>query len=134
MVWFVVNLITASAYSLAQKWQNETVANAQGDKFDHPFFQTMIQCIGNMGAFLLYFVKRRFFTDNTDEALEKEQSIKKMKDNLQTVDESTIIMEMSISLKEKEPPKKINPFLFAIPAWLDAVESSMKNIATTMIA
>ena len=80
MVWFVVNLITASTYSLAQKWQNETVANDKGDKFDHPFFQTMIQCIGNMCAFLMYFVKRRFFTSGCDEASEKEG--KKAKDHL----------------------------------------------------
>jgi len=30
MVWFVINLISASAYSLAQKWQNETVATPNG--------------------------------------------------------------------------------------------------------
>ena len=70
MVWFVVNLLTASAYSLAQKWQNETVANAKGDKFDHPFFQTMIQCIGNMCAFIMYAAKKRYFAK--DEAKEHE--------------------------------------------------------------
>jgi hypothetical protein len=87
-----------------------------------------------MCAFIMYFVKRRFFTSPADEALEKEERIKKMKDHVQTAEESTILMEMTVTENEKEGNKKINPFLFAIPAWLDAVESSLKNVATTMIA
>jgi hypothetical protein len=76
MIWFVINLVTASAYSLAQKWQNETKATEDGQKFDHPFFQTMIQCIGNMCAFILYAAKKRLFPAKEHKEEEEEFYVK----------------------------------------------------------
>jgi hypothetical protein len=41
---------------------------------------------------------------------------------------------MSFSVDSEQRPKPIAKKLFAIPAWLDLVESVLKNIAVTMIA
>ena len=49
-------LITGSANTLVQKYQNDTVA--LGNYFTHPYFQTAIMFSGELSVFLAYGVKK----------------------------------------------------------------------------
>lgn len=51
--------------------------------------------------------------------------------HLQSVDEGSTTVKESMA---DEKPLNIDKRLFAIPAWLDMIESVLKNIAVTMIA
>lgn len=126
VIYFVATVLTGSAYSIMQKIQNDT----KGVKtaFDHPYIQSFLCCIGEMLAFIIYAVKKRYEKkeDSNDAATAKLMKAGKNKDHLQSIDETLNT--------ESTKPVEIKKWLFAFPAWLDTTESVLKNIATTMIA
>lgn len=77
-----------------------------------------------MLAYVVYIVKARF--EKKKVYMIGEDSTKFVDPHLQSVDNST---RMSV-VKDKKVDKK----LFAIPAWLDMIESVLKNVAVTLIA
>ena len=109
-------LITGSANTLIQKYQNDTIAD--GNYFTHPYFQTAIMFAGELSVFLAYGVKKMWL---------RHQAAKNPAQAKQLLSPGTQAAE---SQQLKMNP---NPLLLAIPASCDFAGSTLMFIALTMV-
>jgi hypothetical protein len=82
-------VLSGSTYSIFQKLQNETKGVSVA--FDHPYIQSFLCCIGEMLAFVVYFIKKRYYKNRERESNDSTNLlVKKLKnqDHLQSIDET----------------------------------------------
>jgi drug/metabolite transporter (DMT)-like permease len=109
-------LVTGSANTLIQKYQNDTVS--LGNDFTHPYFQTAIMFSGELSVFAAYGVKKWWISRKI--AADPDQA-------------KILLSPGTQKAGEKQLKMNASPFLLAIPASLDFAGSTLMFIALTMV-
>ena len=109
-------LVTGSANTLIQKYQNDTVS--KGNYFTHPYFQTAIMFSGELSVFVAYGIKKWWVKRQIAANPEKAKQL--LSPGTQQAEQKMLKMNPS-------------PFLLAIPASCDFAGSTLMFIALTMV-